>query len=415
MKILVLGGGVIGVSSAWYLQEAGHDVTVIDRQPGPALETSFANGGQVSWGSGGPWAAPGIPLMALKWLFRPHSPLVLRPRFDPALWRWLLQMLRNCTPARFAVNHERMTRLARYSHRCLVELRSALGIEYEHRAFGNLVLYRSQHSLDHGVEGCELLQRLDIPFRIFDRAQCLRQEPALAGVSEKIAGGIYYPADESGDCRVFTQALAELAQQRGVRFRYSTRIERLIATADRLDMIVTNDGQLSADAYLLACGSYSPLLTRPLGMRLPVYPVKGYSLTVPIVDDASAPRGTLTDEAYKVVATRLGDRIRAAGTAELAGYDLTLRPSRLATIEHVLRDLFPRGADFSRAEAWCGLRPMTPDNPPILGGTPFKNLYLNTGHGTLGWTMACGAGKAVADVMSGTKPAIGIEDYAWRR
>ncbi|HKQ31031.1 MAG TPA: D-amino acid dehydrogenase [Burkholderiales bacterium] len=415
MKILVLGSGVIGVSSAWYLQEAGYDVTVVDRQTAPGLETSFANGGQVSWGSGEPWAAPGIPLMALKWLFRTHSPLVLRPRLDPALWRWLLQMLRNCTHARFAMNHEHMTRLARYSHQCLAELRGRLGIEYDQRALGNLVLYRSQRSLEHGIGECDLLQRLDIPFRMLDRAQCVQQEPALAGVSAKITGGVYFPADESGDCYTFTQALAELAQQRGVRFLYSTTVERLSASNERVEAVVTGQGSLTADSYVLACGSYTPLLLRPLGMRVPVYPVKGYSLTAPVVDDAAVPRGSVTDEAHKVVATRLGNRIRAAGTAELAGYDMTLRPSRLATIEHVVRDLFPGGVDFSRAQAWCGLRPMTPDNPPVLGATPYRNLFLNTGHGTLGWTMACGSGKAIADLISGVKPAIRIDDYAWRR
>lgn len=415
MKILILGGGVIGVTSAWYLQKAGHDVTVVERQPGPALETSFANGGQISWCSGGPWAAPGIPIMALKWLFRPHSPLVLRPRLDPALWRWLLQMLRNCTHARYMMNRERMIRLARYSHQCLVELRTNLGLEYDQRGLGNLVLYRSQRSLETGIGECELLQRLDIPFRILNRAQCVQQEPGLVDVSGKIVGGIYYPVDESGDCQMFTQTLEQTAQRAGTRFLYSTVVERLTATGDRLDAIVTNQGQLTADFYLLACGSYSPLLLRPLGMQLPIYPVKGYSLTVPIIDDSLAPQGTLTDETYKVVATRLGNRIRAAGTAELAGYDLTLRRSRLATIEHVVRDLFPHGADFSRMEAWCGLRPMTPDNPPILGATPYKNLFLNTGHGTQGWTMACGSAKATADLMSGVKPAVRIEDYVWQR
>jgi D-amino-acid dehydrogenase len=415
MKILVLGSGVIGVTSAWYLQEAGHDVTVIDRQAGAALETSFANGGQVSWSSAVPWAAPGIPSKALKWLFQPHSPLVLRPRLDPSLWRWLMRMLRNCTHERFVVNHERMVRLSRYSYQCLTELRARLGIEYDQRALGNLVLYRSTRDLDEGVNECDLLRRLGLPFRILDREQCVTQEPGLAGVSEKFVGGIYYPADESGDCQMFTQALAERAGKRGVRFLFSTGIDRFDVSGNRVDAVQTNHARIEADAYLLACGSYSPLLLKPLGMRLPVYPVKGYSLTVPITDDAVAPRGTLTDERYKVVATRLGNRIRAAGTAELAGYDLTLRSSRLATIEHVVRDLFPRGADFTRAQAWCGLRPMTPDNPPVLGATPYKNLFLNTGHGTQGWTMACGSAKAVADLMSGTEPVVGMRDYAWDR
>lgn len=403
------------MTSAWYLQAAGHDVTVIDRQPASALETSFANGGQISWSSAIPWAAPKIPWLAFKWLFRAHSPLVLRPRLDPALWRWLVQMLRNCTQHRFLANHERMLHLARYSHESLVELRHATGVSYDQQALGTLVLHRSHASLDEGIEECRLLDRLNIPYQTFDRGQCVRQEPALEAVAEKIVGGIYYPGDESGDCRLFTQSLVSAAKQRGVRFEFSTGIERFIATGDRVEAISTNLGRHVADAYVLACGSYSPLLLRPLGMRLPVYPVKGYSLTVPIADESLAPKSTLTDEFYKVVATRLGNRVRAAGTAELAGYDLTLRPSRLATIEHVLRDLFPRGLDFLRMERWCGLRPMTPDNPPVLGATPYKNLFLNTGHGTQGWTMACGSAKAVSDLISGVSSAIRLHDYAWDR
>ncbi len=415
MKILVLGSGVIGVTSAWYLSEAGHDVTVIDRQVAPAMETSFANGGQISWGSATPWAAPGIPLLVLKWLFKPHSPLVLRPRLDPAMWRWLLQMLRNCTHARFIANRERMLRLSRYSHECLTALRTATGIQYDQCQRGLLVLHRTARGLDAAAKEGELLRRLEIPYQVFDRAACIAQEPALKPVSEKIVGGVYFPQDESGDCHQFTQALAQRAEKNGVRLVSATTIERLLISGDRVSGIQTNRGQFSADAYVLACGSYTPLLVRPLGMRLPVYPIKGYSLTVPVTDAAAVPLGTLADESYKVVVTRLGDRIRAAGTAELAGYDLVLRRSRLETIEHVVRDLFPGAGDFARAERWCGLRPMTPDNPPVLGSTSFKNLFLNTGHGTQGWTMACGSGKVLADMVSGIRPAVAPQDYSLER
>jgi D-amino-acid dehydrogenase len=415
MKILVLGSGVIGVSSAWYLNQAGHEVTVIDRQPGPAMETSFGNGGQISWGSAAPWAAPGIPWLALKWLFRPHSPLVLSPRLDPAMWRWLWQMLGNCRSARFIVNRERMLRLSRYSHECLVELRRQTGIEYDQGTRGTLIINRSQQGLDDAVQEARLLERLSIPYQLFDRAQCLAQEPALKRVGHKLVGGIYYPQDESGDCRKFTEALAQLAQKRGVNFLSGTTIESLVASGDRIEAVATSSALRSADAYLLACGSYSPLLLQPLGIRLPVYPVKGYSLTVPIADESAAPLGTITDETYKAVVTRLGDRIRAAGTAELAGYDLSLRPRRLATIEFLVRDLFPGAGDFTRIEHWCGLRPMTPDNPPVLGATPFKNLFLNTGHGTLGWTMACGSGRFLADLMSGVRPGIVPREFSLER
>lgn len=414
MKVLVLGGGVIGITTAWYLAEAGHEVTVVDRRPEPAMETSFANGGQISATSANPWAAPGMPLTALKWLFQPHAPLVLRPRLDPAMWRWLLRWLRNCTEARYARNRERLLRLARYSRECLSELRTQTGISYDAGTGGMLALYRDARSLDRSAREAELLERFNISSEVLDRAGCIAVEPALAGARARLAGGIRFPADESGDCRAFATELARRAAGNGVRFLASTTIERLAASGDRIEGVVTSAGELRADAYVLACGSDSPLLLRPLGVRLPVYPVKGYSMTVSAAD-ATAPRGALLDEAYKVVVTRLGERLRVAGTAEVAGYDLTLRPFRLVTLERVVRQLFPRALDNSRAEYWCGLRPMTPDNPPVLGATPYRNLVLNTGHGALGWTLACGSGRLVADLVSGRRPKVSLEDFSLAR
>ena len=415
MKVLVLGSGVIGVTSAWYLQRAGHEVTVIDRQPEPGMETSLANGGQVSWGAGGPWAAPGIPLKALKWMLRPHSPLVLRPRLDPEMWAWLLRMLANCTAARYSVNRERMLRLSRYSHECLVALRRETHIRYDERTHGVLELYRTARELEEAAHEAALLQRWGVPCRMLDRAGCVAHEPALRAAQDKIAGGLLLPEDESGDCLQFTRRLAHLAEKNGVRFALATNIVRLAADGDRLARVVTDKGEMIADAYVLACGSYSPLLARPLGLRLPVYPVKGYSATLEIEDANAAPMGTLTDVTYKVVATRLGNTLRGAGTAELTGYDLTLRPSRCATITHVLGELFPGAGDLRQARYWCGLRPMTPDNPPLLGPTSYKNLFLNTGHGTLGWTMACGAGRVTADIVSGRDPEINLEGLTLAR
>lgn len=409
MKVLVLGGGVIGVTCAWYLRQDGHDVTVLDRNEEPARETSYANGGQVSWSAASPWAAPDVPRLALKWLFRPHSPLALRPRLDPAMWAWLLRMAGNLRMARYARNKERLLRLGRYSHDRLTELQQATGIDFDARRRGVLVLHRDARELEHAARDYPLLDRLGITYRPYDRAACLRQEPALAHVQEKIAGGVYFPGDESGDCRKFTLGLAARAAQQGVQFRGSVTVERFVADAGRIECVITSAGDMRADAYVLACGSYSPLLLRPLGVRLPVYPVKGYSITVPVTNDAAAPQGTLTDEAHKTVITRLGDRLRAAGTAELAGYDLTLRPSRVATLQHVVRDLFPHAGDVDRAEPWTGLRPMTPDNPPVLGETPYANLFLNTGHGTLGWTLSCGSGKVVADIIAGRDPGVDLE------
>ena len=415
MKALVLGSGVIGITTAWYLAEAGYEVTVVDRQANPGMETSFSNGGQISWGSATPWAAPHTPMLALKWLFKPHAPLILRPRFDPAMWSWLFRMLRECTHERFVINRQRMVRMSRYSHDCLVLLRSQTGIQYDQSSGGLLTVYREQANLDEGAHDAHVLDALGIPFRILDRAQCIAQEPGLADVAHKIVGGIHYPEDECGDCIKFTQALAILGQKRGVRLTMSTTIERLLVAGDRLEGVQTNRGRLDADVYVLACGSYSPLLLRPHGIDLPVYPIKGYSMTVPVVDAASAPRSTVTDDRHKVVMTRLGDRVRIAGIAELAGYDLVPRAARFEAQEFVMRDLFPRAGDFARAERWCGLRPMTPDNPPVVSATLYKNLFLNTGHGTQGWTMACGSGKFMADLISGKHPDISAQDYALQR
>jgi D-amino-acid dehydrogenase len=415
MKILVLGSGVIGVTSAWYLVRAGHEVILVDRQPQPALETSFANGGQVSWGAANPWAAPGIPRQALGWLFKRDAPLVLRPTLDPAMWRWLAQMLRNCTQARYLANKERQLRLARHSHACLTTLRNETGLHYDQGTHGLLVLFRAVSDLDSATRETPLLDRLGIEYRLLDRTACVAHEPSLRDAQDKLVGGMLFPGDESGDCRRFTEELAARAQQQGVTFLASTVVTRIIADGARIARIVTDRGDLTADAYVLACGSYSPLLLRPLGIRLPVYPVKGYSITVPITNAAAAPQGTLTDETYKVVLTRLGNRLRAAGTAELCGYDLRLRPARLATLAHVVRDLFPATGDLTHAEPWAGLRPMTPDNPPVLGTTEYENLYLNTGHGTLGWTMACGSGQVLADLISGRAPHIDLEGLTLAR
>jgi len=415
MKILVLGSGVIGVTSAWYLARAGHEVTLVDRQPQPAMETSFANGGQVSWGAANPWAAPGIPRKALGWLFKRHAPLVLRPGLDPAMWRWLGQMLRNCTHTRYLANKERQLRLARYSHARLTALRNETSLHYDQSTRGLLVLYRKAADLDIATREAQLLDRLGIAYRSLDRAACVAREPALRDSQDKIVGGMLFPDDESGDCRRFTEQLAARAQQLGVKLLASTCVNRLVVDGARIAHIVTDRGDLTADVYVLACGSYSPLLLKPLGIRLPVYPVKGYSITVPVPSDAGAPRGTLTDETYKVVITRLGNRLRAAGTAELCGYDLTLPLARLATLAHVVRDLFPATGDLTGAEPWAGLRPMTPDNPPVIGATPYKNLFLNTGHGTLGWTMACGSGKVLADLISGSTPEIDLDGLTLAR
>ena len=408
MKVIVLGGGVIGVSAAFQLARAGHQVTVLERQAAAALETSYGNAGEVSPGYSAPWAGPGVPVKAIKWLLMEHRPLVIRPQLDLNLVRWGLAMLRNCTAARYEVNKGRMVRLAEYSRDCLRELRSDTGIHYDERMQGTLQLFRTQAQLDGTAADIAILKRYGVAFELLDAAGCIRREPALAKVREKFVGGLLLPGDETGDCFKFTQNLAALAEQRGVVFRYGTRIERLLQAGKQVDGVVTDAGTLEADAYLVALGSHSPLLLKPLGIRIPVYPVKGYSITVPITDAGGAPESTVMDETHKVAVTRLGDRIRVGGTAELAGYTLKLHDARRRTLEHVVSDLFPQGGDVSRAEFWCGLRPMTPDGTPVVGATRVPNLYLATGHGTLGWTMAAGTGRVMADVISGRKPDIDL-------
>ena len=411
MKVLVLGAGVIGTTAAYFLAKAGHEVTVVERREGPGLETSFANAGEVSPGYSAPWAGPGVPLKAVKWLLMQHRPLVIRPHLDLRMVRWCLSMLRNCTAARYEINKTRMVRVAEYSRDVLRQLRADTGIRYDERMQGTLQLFRTQHQLDGTGADIEVLQRFGVGWELLDREGCIRQEPALARVKDKFVGGLLLPGDETGDCFKFTGEMARLAREAGVHFRFGTSISRLHAQGGRIATVETDQGALTADAYLLALGSYSPLLLRPLGLKLPVYPVKGYSLTVPIADESvgRAPESTVMDETHKVAVTRLGSRIRAGGTAELSGYSPALHDSRRRTLEHVVTDLFPAGGDVSQASFWSGLRPMTPDGTPVLGPTPLANLWLSTGHGTLGWTMATGSGQLLADWMGGRQPRIDTE------
>jgi D-amino-acid dehydrogenase len=409
MRVIVLGGGVIGVSCAWHLAAAGHEVTVVERQAGAGLETSYGNAGEVSPGYSAPWAGPGVPVKAIKWLLMHHRPLVIRPHLDLAMVRWGLSMLRNCTAARYELNKGRMVRLAEYSRDCLRDLRAATGIAYDERMQGTLQLFRTQKQLDGTAADIEVLKRYGVKYELLDRAGFIRHEPALARTQEKFVGGLLLPGDETGDCFKFTTRLAELAAQRGVSFRWGTSIERVIVEGGRAVGVATSAGEIRADAVLLALGSYSPKLLAPLGVRVPVYPVKGYSITVPITDASGAPESTVMDETHKVAVTRLGDRIRVGGTAELAGYTLQLHESRRRTLEHVVTDLFPDGGDVSKAEFWCGLRPMTPDGTPIVGPSGIHKLWLATGHGTLGWTMAAGTGRVMADLISGRQPEIDME------
>ncbi len=415
MRVLVLGGGVIGVSAAYYLARAGHEVELVDRQAGPALETSFGNAGEISPGYSAPWAGPGVPVKAIKWMLMRYSPLVVWPLLDPDLWRWGAAMLANCTERAYALNKSRMVPIAEYSRDCMKALRADTGIRYDDRAQGTLQLFRTQAQLDGIAKDVEVLRQYGVPFEVLDRAGFCAVEPALKLTQEKFVGALRLPNDETGDCFQFSNRLADMAGQIGVQYRWNTHIEALQAAGGRIQGVRTSAGELKADAVVLALGSYSPQLLRPLGIRLPVYPVKGYSITVPITDAAAAPESTIMDETHKVAVTRLGDRIRVGGTAELAGFSTQLREPRRRTLEHVVSDLFPQGGDVARASFWCGLRPMTPDGTPIVGPTPYANLYLGTGHGTLGWTMACGTGRVLADVISGRKPEISLDGLTMAR
>ncbi len=410
MRIIVMGAGVVGVTTAWYLAREGAEVTVLDRQPGPGLETSYANAGELSYGMTSPWAAPGVPMKALKWLFMKRRPLFIWPLISPTMWIWGLQMLRNCNEESYRINKSRMVRVSNYSRDCLPGLIEETGIAYDGREQGTLQLFRTEKQLKGSKADQEILAEYDSPFEVLDREGCIAAEPALARVRDKFVGGLRLTADRTGDCRLFTTALAELCAAKGVEFRYGQTIREIVVESGRVVGIDTEPaGRVTADAYICAMGSYAPRILRPIGIRLPVYPVKGYSVTIPVTDDAGAPQSTIMDETHKVGITRLGDRIRVAGQAEIAGYSGRLGPHATDTVRYVVNDLFPKGGDLAKAEGWTGLRPMTPDGTPVLGPTHLKNLFLNTGHGTLGWTMSAGSGRAVADLVLGRAPEISFD------
>ena len=410
MRVVILGSGVVGVSSAYYLACAGFSVTVIDRQPGPALETSFANAGQVSPGYSAPWAAPGIPVKALKWLFQRHAPLSIRP--DGSLWQlqWMAMLLQNCDAAHYAVNKERMLRLAEYSRDCLRDLREQTNISYEARTLGTLQIFRNQQQLDAASKDIAVLAQHGVPYELLDREGCVKAEPGLASVKQKLTGGLRLPGDETGDCQLFTARLAELAQELGVTFRYNLPIDSLISENGNIAGVAAGNERIVGDHYVVALGSYSRSLLQQVGLHIPLYPVKGYSLTMPVGNAAASPVSTIMDETYKVAITRFDQRVRIGGMAELCGFNLELNQRKRDTLEMVMQDLFPHSGDITSATCWSGLRPMTPDGTPIIGATRHADLWLNTGHGTLGWTMACGSAKILADLISQRKPELRTDD-----
>ncbi|CAK9884979.1 MAG: D-amino acid dehydrogenase [Candidatus Erwinia impunctatus] len=414
MQVIILGSGIIGVTSAWYLAKAGHDVTVIDRQTSAAQETSAGNAGQLSYGYAAPWAAPGIPVKALKWMFQTHSPLAICPDGTLRQLAWMLQMLRNCNASRYAINKSRMVRLANYSRQMIAALRAETGIHYEGREAGTLQLFRTQQQLDNASRDIEVLQKAGVAYNLMTSEQLSASEPALATVAHKLTGGLQLPGDETGDCQLFTQTLAEMARARGVKFIFCETVDRLLHSGSKVTGVQCGENCYQADNYVVALGAYSPVLLRGL-IDIPVYPVKGYSLTIPIADTAKAPVSTILDETYKVAVTRFDKRIRVGGMAEMVGFNTELKQRRRETLEMVVNDLFPGSGHTEEAIFWSGLRPMTPDGTPVIGKTHMTNLYLNTGHGTLGWTLACGSGALIADIVSGQTTDIEADDLAIMR
>ena len=415
MRVLVLGAGLAGVASAWYLGQDGHEVVVVDRQPAPAMETSFANGGQISTSHAEPWANPAAPLKVLRWLGREDSPLLWRLRADAGQWAWGLRFLRECTPGRTRENIVAILRLALHSRALLKELRPALGLEYDQQQRGILHFYTDAAEFAHAMPQAELMRQYGCERVVKTAAECLAIEPALKHATAPIIGGTYTADDESGDAHKFATLLARRASARGVVFRHGVAIDALQAEGGRISGLRLAGGEmLAADAYVVALGSWSPLLLKPLGIGVPVYPAKGYSATIPLtageVTNDLAPTVSLTDDGCKIVFSRLGDRLRVAGTAEFTGYDTTLNDVRCQALVRRTHTIFPR-LSASNVEFWAGLRPATPSNVPLVGATRLSNLYLNTGHGTLGWTMACGTGKLLADIVAGREPDIDPAPY----
>lgn len=419
MKVIVLGSGIVGTASAWFLSKAGHDVTVIERQPGAAQETSFANGGQISVSHAEPWSNPAAPLKILKWLGQEDAPLLFRLRPEWLQWKWGMSFLRECTPGRTAYNIRQIVAIAEYSRQTLQAVRAETGIDYDCLAQGILHFYTSQKDFDDSLPAAKLMRELGCPRNSIGADEVVKIEPALASIRDKIVGGDYTATDESGDVHKFTIGLADKAREAGVDFQFNTTVTRLLTTGTGAAAkitgveIITPDGRhqvLHADAFVMAMGSFTVPLVKPLGIDLMIYPGKGYSATYNITDPDAAPTVSLTDDGYKLVVSRLGDRLRVAGTCELNGYTRELNTTRCEAITRRTRELFPNACDYDDPVYWTGLRPLTPSNVPYIGKTKFSNLFLNTGHGTLGWTMGCGSGRAIADIVSGRQPEV---DFAF--
>lgn len=415
MKIIVLGGGVIGVSTAYFLSEAGHDVTIIERRDGPGLETSFANGGQISVSHAAPWSRPELPGQLIRWMGRRDAPFRMVPQPDINMWRWGIAFLRNCNLTRFHENAVRLQRLSSYSQEMLTRIRESSGIEFHHSARGILSVFRSQEVFEAAAGHAEALSNEGVYKEVLDINDCLEREPGLRNARVPIKGGVFSPLDECGDAHIFTRELADLCATRGVTIHYNTNVHTIATAGSKATGVTTDHGHFAADVVVIALGSESPQIARPLGIKLPIYPVKGYSVTIPIVGQNQAPSMGIADEERKIVVARLGNKLRAAGTAELVGYDRRIDERRARSVLKPMLELFPNGGDAEQVEFWTGLRPMTPDGSPVIGQTRIKNIYLNTGHGSVGWTLACGSARLVSDMITGTVSEVDPTEWSLQR
>ena len=410
MRVLILGSGIIGTTSAYYLSKQGHDVTVIDRQNSVALETSHANAGQLSYSFSSPWAAPGLPLSLIKWMLSKYPPLIVNPNLNSETVKFLYQMLKNCNSKSYEVNKSRMVRISNFSKKCLLELEKDEDIFYEQRKQGSLLLFKSAKQIENIKKDLSLLEKLNIQYELLDLNGCIQAEPGLHHVKSEFTSGLRFANDCTGNCYLFTNQLYKKCLEMGVKFEFNTQIEDIQIEKERISSIKTNRGEFDSDSYVVALGSYSSKILSKIGINIPLYPVKGYSITLPVLNNEDAPQSTIIDDTFKIGITRLGNNIRVAGTAHITGYNLELREKSLSLLKYGLNRLFPYATEeCDDMKFWAGLRPNTPDGPPIIGSTPYSNLYLNTGHGTLGWTMSLGSGKLLADIISGIEPEISAE------
>jgi len=410
MKALILGSGIIGTTSAYYLAKQGHDVTVIDLQNSVALETSHGNAGQLSNSFSSPLAAPGLPLSLIKWMFSKYPPLIVNPNLNSETVKFLYQMLKNCNSKSYEINKSRMVRMSNFSKKCLLELEKDLDIFYEQRKQGSLLLFKSTKQIENIKKDLSLLEKLNIQYELLDLNGCIQAEPGLHHVKSEFTSGLRFANDCTGNCYLFTNQLYKKCLEMGVKFEFNTQIEDIQIEKERISSIKTNRGEFDSDSYVVALGSYSSKILTKIGINIPVCPVKGYSITLPVLNNEDAPQSTIIDDTFKIGITRLGNNIRVAGTAHITGYNLELREKSLSLLKYGLNRLFPYATEeCDDMKFWAGLRPNTPDGPPIIGSTPYSNLYLNTGHGTLGWTMSLGSGKLLADIISGIEPEISSE------